>query len=48
VHAGFAYAAGVPAWPLLLVLAAPLGFAYLLLVGVVKASVGSPVARRRQ
>ncbi len=40
VHAGLAYAAGAPAWPLLLILAAPFAFAYLLLVGVAKSSVG--------
>ena len=45
VHAGFAYAAGAPAWPLLLVLAAPLAFAYLLLVGVAKIGVGALDAR---
>ena len=45
VHAGFAYAAGAPAWPLLLVLAAPFGFGYLLLVGVAKASAGALDAR---
>jgi putative Ca2+/H+ antiporter (TMEM165/GDT1 family) len=41
VHAGFAYAAGAPAWPMLLILAAPLAFGYLLLVGVAKATIGS-------
>jgi len=46
VHAAFAYAAGAPGWPLLLVLAAPVGFAWLLLVGIVKSSVGSLAARR--
>jgi len=40
VHAGFAYAAGSIAWPVLLVLAAPIAFTYLLVVGAVKASVG--------
>jgi hypothetical protein len=47
VHAGFAYAAGAPAWPVLLVLAAPLAFACLILVGVAKVGVGSLAARRR-
>lgn len=41
VHAGFAYAAGLPAWPLLLILAAPWSFLYLVLVGVVKAVRGA-------
>jgi len=40
VHAGLAYAAGSIAWPVLLVLASPIAFAYLLVVGVVKAWVG--------
>jgi hypothetical protein len=40
VHAGIAYAAGSPAWPALLILAAPVAFGYLLLVGVAKASLG--------
>ena len=46
IHAGIAYAAGSPAWPLLLVLASPFAFVYLVLVGVVKSSVGSRGARR--
>jgi hypothetical protein len=46
VHAGLAYAAGAPGWLPLLVLAAPLAFAYLLLVGIVKGSAGSLAARR--
>jgi putative Ca2+/H+ antiporter (TMEM165/GDT1 family) len=46
VHAGFAYAAGAPGWPVLLVLAAPLAFGSLLLVGIAKASAGSLAARR--
>jgi hypothetical protein len=45
LHAGIAYAAGAPGWPLLLVLAAPFAFAWLLLVGIVKGSAGSPAAR---
>lgn len=40
IHAGFAYAAGSAAWPTVLVLAAPIAFGYLLVVGAVKASVG--------
>jgi len=39
VHAGFAYAAGSIAWPALLVLASPIAFVYLLVVGAVKACV---------
>ena len=46
VHAGLAYAAGAPGWPVLLVLAAPVAFACLLLVGIVKSSAGSLAARR--
>jgi hypothetical protein len=42
VHAGLAYAEGVPGWPSLLVVVAPLAFAYLVLVGVAKASAASP------
>lgn len=45
IHAGLAYAAGAPGWPLLLVLAAPVAFAWLLLVGIVKSSAGSRAAR---
>jgi hypothetical protein len=41
IQAGIAYAAGSPAWPLLLVLASPIAFVYLVLVGIVKSSVGS-------
>jgi hypothetical protein len=47
MHAGLAYAAGSPAWPLLLVLAAPPAFAYLLLVGIVKSSLASVGTLRR-
>lgn len=46
VHAAFAYAAGSPAWPLLLVLASPLAFAYLICLAVARSSVGSLKARR--
>jgi hypothetical protein len=46
IHAGIAYAAGSPAWPLLLILASPFAFVYLVLVGVVKSSVGSFGTRR--
>ena len=46
VHAGLAYAAGAPGWPLLLVLAAPVAFAWLLLVGIAKSTAGSLAARR--
>jgi hypothetical protein len=41
VHAGMGYAAGSPAWPVLLVLAAPVAFVYLLLVGIAKGASGS-------
>ena len=37
-HAGFAYAAGSNAWPALLILASPVAFGYLLVVGIAKAS----------
>ena len=40
IHAGLAYAAGSSAWPAFLVLASPIAFGYLLVVGVAKASVG--------
>jgi hypothetical protein len=40
VHAGLAYAAGSSAWPAFLLLASPIAFGYLLVVGVAKASVG--------
>jgi hypothetical protein len=46
VHAGLAFAAGAPAWPALLVLVAPFAFCWLLLVGAVKGSAGSPAAGR--
>jgi hypothetical protein len=39
VHAALAYAAGAPAWPLLLVLSAPFAFAWLLLVGIARSIV---------
>jgi hypothetical protein len=45
LHAGLAYAAGAPGWPLLLVRAAPFAFAYLLLVGIAKGRAGSLAAR---
>jgi hypothetical protein len=45
VHAALAYAAGSKAWPLLLVLAAPLAFLYLLLVAVAKGAAGTRKAR---
>jgi hypothetical protein len=38
--AGFAYAAGSHAWPALLILASPIAFGYLVVVGVAKASLG--------
>jgi hypothetical protein len=40
VHAGVAYAAGSGAWPALLVLACPIAFGYLLVVGALKAGLG--------
>jgi hypothetical protein len=46
-QAGLAYAAGEPGWPLLLVLAAPVAFTWLLLVAIVKSSAGSVAAWRR-
>ena len=46
IRAGIAYAAGSPGWPLPLVLASPIAFVYLVLVGVVKSSVGSLGANR--
>jgi hypothetical protein len=39
LDAALAYAAGSSAWPGLLILAAPIAFGYLLVVGIVKASV---------
>jgi hypothetical protein len=45
-HAAAAYAAGAPGWPVLLVLAAPAAFVYLVLVGIVKSTAGSLAARR--
>jgi hypothetical protein len=47
VHAGLAYAVGAPGWPMLLVLTAPIAFVYLVLVGVVKSSIGSFGAGKR-
>ena len=44
VQAVLASAAGALGWPMLLVLAAPPAFLYLVLVGVVKAAAGSGVA----
>ena len=38
VHAGFAYAAGHPLWPSLVVLGAPIVCGYLLLLAVLKAA----------
>lgn len=46
VHAGMAHEAGAPRWPLLLVLAAPVAFTWLLLVGIAKSTAGSLAARR--
>jgi hypothetical protein len=39
-HAGLAYAAGSHAWPALLILASPVAFGYLIIVGIAKASLG--------
>ena len=39
LHAAFAFAAGSNLWPLLLIFASPIAFAYLLGLAVVKASV---------
>lgn len=47
IHAAFGYAAGSAAWPVLLILASPLAFVYLVLVGVTRSSIGSLRARRR-
>jgi hypothetical protein len=38
-HAGLAFAAGSNVWPLLLILASPVAFAYLLILSIVKAAV---------
>ena len=38
-HAGLAFAAGLNLWPVLLILASPVAFAYLLGLALVKASV---------
>jgi hypothetical protein len=38
VEAALAYSAGSSAWPALLLVAAPFAFAYLLVMGVIKAS----------
>jgi hypothetical protein len=38
--AGFAYAAGSNAWPVLLILASPIAFGYLIIVGLAKAILG--------
>jgi hypothetical protein len=48
VHAALVYAAGAEAWPLLLVLAAPPAFLYLLLVAIAKGAAGSRKARGRR
>jgi hypothetical protein len=48
VHGGLAYAAGAEAWPLLLVLAAPPAFLYLLMVAIAKGAAGSRKARGRR
>lgn len=40
IHAGLAYAAGSSAWPAFLILASPIAFGYLLVIGVAKASAG--------
>jgi hypothetical protein len=45
-HAGLAYRAGSPAWPVLLVLAAPAAFAYLVMVGVAKAAAEARAAKK--
>jgi catechol 2,3-dioxygenase-like lactoylglutathione lyase family enzyme len=45
VHAGVAYMAGAAAWPVLLILAAPPAFVYLVLVGVAKAVAASRAAQ---
>jgi len=39
VHAGLAFTAGSDLWPLLLIFASPIAFAYLLGLAIVKASV---------
>lgn len=38
IHAGFAFAAGSSLWPLLVILASPVAFVYLVGLAVVKAS----------
>jgi hypothetical protein len=48
LEAGLAYAAGVPGWPTLLVLASPVACLYLLLLAVLKGWVGSRRARGRR
>lgn len=40
VNAGFAYAAGSVAWPVLLILASPVAMVYLLAVAALKAWIG--------
>ncbi|HEX6002057.1 MAG TPA: hypothetical protein VFZ16_22085 [Hyphomicrobiaceae bacterium] len=45
VHAGLMYGTGSAAWPVLLFLAAPPAFLYLLLLAVAKAVIGSLAAR---
>jgi hypothetical protein len=46
IHAGLAYASGAPGWPVLLVLAAPPAFLYLLLVAIAKGYVDSSRVRK--
>src|SRR5262249_46400419 len=45
-HAWLAYRAGSPAWPVLLVLASPAAFVYLVMVGVAKAAAASRAAKK--
>lgn len=47
VHAAVAFAAGSSVWPLLLIFASPIAFAYLLGLAVIKASVAQPGSSAR-
>lgn len=45
-HAGLAYAAGAQGWPMLLILASPLAFLYILAVATAKGAAGSFIAHK--
>jgi hypothetical protein len=47
-HAGLAYSAGAHGWPMLMILASPMAFLYLLILAILKGATGSTDARARR